>query len=83
MENGQHHSSETILPSLSYRRKEWTDLRKWKKKALTQPSGKTGHSRYRTMPEVTVKKQYTYDGLHIEELSWNASIWPAYRCNSA
>ena len=23
-----------------------------------------------TMPVVTVKKQYTYDGLHIEELSW-------------
>jgi dienelactone hydrolase len=59
------------LPSMSYRREEWTDLRKWKKRALTRLQERLSAPDIGSMPAVTVKKQYTYDGLHIEELSWN------------
>jgi dienelactone hydrolase len=59
------------LPSMSYRREEWTDLRKWKKRALTRLEERLSAPYIGSMPAVTVKKQYTYEGLHIEELSWN------------
>jgi dienelactone hydrolase len=56
--------------SLSFRRPEFTDVDQWRKVArarllecLAQPD--TGG-----VPEVTVHRVYEYDGLHIEELSW-------------
>jgi dienelactone hydrolase len=58
------------LPSMSYRKKEWTDIGKWKKKALTCLQDRLAIPEIGGIPEVTVKKQYNYDGLHIEELSW-------------
>jgi dienelactone hydrolase len=62
--------NENKLPSLSYRKKEWTDIRKWKKRALTRLQERLATPDIAGIPAVTVKKQYTYDGLHIEELSW-------------
>jgi dienelactone hydrolase len=61
---------ENKLPALSFRRKEWTDLNEWKKKALTRLQDRLAIPDIGTMPEVTVKKQYVYDGLHVEELTW-------------
>ena len=58
------------LPSMSYRRKEWSDLRKWKNRALTRFQERLSTPDIGAMPAVTVKKQYIHDGLHIEELSW-------------
>jgi dienelactone hydrolase len=58
------------LPSLSYRRSENTDLTIWKKTALARLHERLGTPDIGKMPEVTVKKQYTFDGLHIEELTW-------------
>ena len=58
------------LPSLSFRRKEWTDILKWKNSALTRLQERLATPDIGGIPAVTVKKQYTYDGLHIEELSW-------------
>ena len=61
---------------LSFRRKEWTDLEAWRSAAhrrllecLAQPdSGGT--------PEVTCRRSYTYEGLHVEELSWQLPYGP-------
>jgi dienelactone hydrolase len=58
------------MPSLSFRRKEFSDLAKWHKTALARLQDRLAIPDIGTMPEVTVKKQYTFDGLHIEELTW-------------
>ena len=66
-------------PLLSFRRDSWTDINTWKEAAierffvrLAQPdSGET--------PDVEVIRQYTYDGLHIEELSWQLPYGPPTR----
>ena len=62
--------TENKLPSLSFRRKEWTDLQKWQKTALNRLQERLAIPDIGGIPEVTVKKQYTYDGLQVEELSW-------------
>jgi len=61
---------------LSFRRAEWTDVEAWRSTArqrlrdgLAQPdSGPT--------PTVTVHRRSTYDGLQIEELSWQLPWGP-------
>lgn len=65
------------LPSHSFRKKEFTDLKKWKiaaKKRLTERLA--GHP-IQLVPKVTITKQYEYDGLHIEELQWQFPYGPA------
>ena len=61
---------ESKLPSLSFRRKEWNDLDQWRKTAKQRLLERMGVPDIGGMPKVTVKKQYEYDGLHIEELTW-------------
>ena len=58
------------VPSLSFRRTEFTDLSKWHQAAEARTRDRISIPDIGPMPEVTVKKQYTYDGLHIEELTW-------------
>ena len=58
------------LPELSFRRKEWTDIETWSKAARKRLIERLAIPEVGGMPKVTVKKQYSYDGLHIEELSW-------------
>lgn len=58
------------MPSLSFRKKEFTDLQKWHKTALARLEDRLGIPDIGNMPEVTVKRQYTFDGLHVEELTW-------------
>jgi len=58
------------IPSLSFRRKEFTDQGTWHKTALSRLQDRLAIPDIGKMPEVTVKKQYTFDGLHIEELTW-------------
>jgi len=69
---GQWASSltEKKLPSLSFRRKEWADIKKWHQAADTRVRERLAIPDIGGLPEVTVKKQHAYDGLHIEELSW-------------
>ncbi len=62
--------TEDKLPSLSYRRKEYTNLESWKKTAKQRLAERLAIPSAGALPTVTVKKQYVYDGLHIEELSW-------------
>lgn len=69
---GQWASSltENKLPSLSFRRKEWSDIEKWRKAARTRLTDRMATPDIGGIPKVTVIKKYTYDGLQVEELSW-------------
>ena len=58
------------LPSLSFRKKEFQDIEKWKNEARERAVERLAIPDIGGMPEVKVKKQYSFDGLHIEELSW-------------
>ena len=58
------------LPSLSFRRNEWNNIDAWRKVAKHRLIERLAIPDIGGMPEVTIKKQYEYDGLHIEELSW-------------
>jgi dienelactone hydrolase len=58
------------LPSFSFRRDEWSDIESWRKAAKTRLIERLAIPDIGGTPEVTIKKQYSYDGLHIEELSW-------------
>lgn len=61
---------ESKLPSLSFRRNEWTNLAQWREMAKQRLIERLGVPDIGEMPQVTLKKQYEYDGLHIEELTW-------------
>jgi dienelactone hydrolase len=58
------------LPSLSFRRKEFTSVAAWQKNARQRAMERLAIPDIGGLPKVTVKKQSTYDGLHIEELTW-------------
>ena len=62
--------TEKQIPAMSFRKKEWTDLSKWKKTALARLQDRLATPDIGPAPEVTVKKHYVYDGLEVEELSW-------------
>ena len=62
--------------AFSFRHDRWTDVESWQlaarqrmQEALAQPDA--GH-----VPKVTIQQQYTFDGLHIEELSWQLPYGP-------
>jgi dienelactone hydrolase len=59
------------LPAYSFRRNDWSNLNEWRMAArkrlldrLSMPD--IGGE----VPPVKINKQYTYDGLHLEEVSW-------------
>jgi len=58
------------LPSLSFRNKEYTNIEDWRKAAKKRVFERLAVPDVGGTPTVTVKKQYTYDGLTIEELTW-------------
>ena len=58
------------LPSLSFRNKEFTNIEDWRKAAKKKVLERLAMPDIGGTPTVTVKKQYTYDGLSIEELTW-------------
>jgi len=58
------------LPSLSFRKKEFTNLQDWKKMATRKLTERLSVPDIGGLPPVKVNKQYVYDGLQIEELSW-------------
>jgi len=69
--------TENKLPSLSFRKKEFTNVEAWKKEARKRLTERLSIPEMGGTPVVTVKKQYAYDGLHIEELSWQLPYGPA------
>lgn len=58
------------LPSLSFRNKEYTNLENWRNEAKKRLLDRLAIPDIGGTPAVTIKKQYTYDGLSIEELTW-------------
>ncbi len=61
---------EKKLPSLSFRNKEWSDPDKWQITAKRCLEKRLSIPETGGIPEVRIKRQYNYDGLHVEELSW-------------
>jgi dienelactone hydrolase len=62
--------NENKLPAFSYRRSEWKNLEAWKKAAKQRLTERLAIPDIGGTPAVTVHKQHAYDGLHIEELTW-------------
>lgn len=58
------------LPSHSFRKSEFSNLDSWKERARKKLLDRMAIPDIGPTPKVTVKKQYTYDGLQVEELSW-------------
>lgn len=58
------------LPAFSFRRNEWTNPGTWRKAAKKRIAERLVIPDIGETPKVTVVRQFTYDGLHIEELNW-------------
>ena len=58
------------LPSLSFRRPEFTKVGPWRKAAKQRLTERLGIPEIGGLPTVTIHKQYIYDGLQIEEITW-------------
>ena len=69
--------NENRLPLLSFRKHDFKGIDSWKKSARQRLTERLSVPDIGGLPKVTVKKQYTYDGLHIEELSWQLPYGPA------
>jgi dienelactone hydrolase len=57
-------------PALSFRNVEWKKIEQWKKQAKAKTQELLASPAQGLTPEVRVDKTYVYDGLEIEELSW-------------
>ncbi len=55
---------------LSYRHPDWKDLEQWRGKARQKLTELLAAPDAGPVPEVSVSKKYVYDGLEIEEISW-------------
>ena len=62
--------NENKLPSLSFRKKEFSNIEEWRKQARKRVIERMSIPDIGGMPKAIVNKQYSYDGLHIEELTW-------------
>jgi len=58
------------LPAFSFRRKEWNDPDTWRKAAKARIADRLVIPDIGALPKVNIVRQHVYDGLHIEELSW-------------
>ncbi len=58
------------LPRLSFRNRQFTDLDAWKQQALEKVKDRLGIPDLGPTPQVTVHRTYSYDGLQVEEVSW-------------
>ncbi len=58
------------LPKLSFRNKEFINLKTWQKAAKSNTIARMAVPDIGGLPKVTINEQFEYDGLHIEKLSW-------------
>ena len=58
------------LPSKSFRRNEFKNLQAWRSEAKNRLTERLAIPDLGGLPKVKVNKHYEFDGLHIEELSW-------------
>ncbi|CAA9466940.1 MAG: hypothetical protein AVDCRST_MAG96-101 [uncultured Segetibacter sp.] len=62
--------NENKLPTFSFRRDEWKNVESWRKAARQRLTERLAIPGLGGIPKVTVNKQYSFDGLHIEDVSW-------------
>ena len=55
---------------LSFGHRKWTDLEHWREKAMEKMLELVAMPDAGGVPDATVNKKYVYDGLDIEEISW-------------
>ena len=60
-------------PDLSFRNTHWKTLKPWKKEAFKKAGELISEPDIKRISEVKVHNKYVYDGLEIEELSWQLS----------
>lgn len=60
----------------SFRNTNWTDVSVWRKAALARLHERLASPDTGSVPEVTVLRQGTFEGLHVEELSWQLPYGP-------
>src|SRR6478609_1053867 len=58
------------VPPLSFRDPKWKDLAAWKNEAFAKAQELIASPSKSPLPKVNVDKKYIYDGLEIEEISW-------------
>jgi len=58
------------LPAFSFRKAKWVNIDKWRKSAKQRIVERMAIPEIGGTSNVNIVKQYEYDGLHIEELSW-------------
>jgi dienelactone hydrolase len=58
------------LPTFSFRRSKFTNVNTWRKAATQRVTERLAIPNIGALPAVTIRKQYTYDGLHVEEITW-------------
>lgn len=61
---------ENKLPSYSFRKKEWSDIKKWREAALKRALERMAIPDLGGLPAIKIVKSYTYEGLQVEELEW-------------
>lgn len=62
--------NENKIPSHSFRNKQWSDLEEWRRAAMARIQERMAIPGIGEKPPVKVKSEYFYDGLSIQELSW-------------
>ncbi len=67
---------ENRIPLFSFRRDEWKNITKWRKAAVRRLSERLSMPETGPLPEVTVAREYTFDGLHTEELEYRLPYGP-------
>ncbi|ULQ52656.1 alpha/beta hydrolase family protein [Flavihumibacter fluvii] len=68
--------TENKLPSLSFRNTAFKDIASWKIAARKRLAERLNVPSTGAIPKVTVKRAFEYDGLHMEELSWQLPYGP-------
>ncbi len=62
--------------ALSFRRTEWTEVESWRPVARQRVLERLAQPNTGPTPPVTVERQFIYDGLHVEHLSWQLPYGP-------
>ena len=64
------------IPALSFRNDSWSDVETWRPLARQRALDCLAPPDSGSLPPVTVQRQYTYDGLHVEALTWQLPYGP-------
>jgi dienelactone hydrolase len=62
--------------AFSFRREEWADVEAWRVAARQRLLERLAPPDTAATPDVTVHRRYVYDGLHVEDLSWQLPYGP-------